>query len=146
MITDNRNIKKDLHMIHRGCTIIRQISPGILELTVLKSLFNATIPYISIYMSALIIDELLGNRNLKLLTFYVGITIGGTLLMTILSEWVSKKINIMNGMFEAKFENFLNDKTLTMDFTKLEDPKCTELREKIMGNMFAAGGGVTALI
>ncbi|GAA4851130.1 ABC transporter ATP-binding protein [Paenibacillus vulneris] len=49
-------------------------------------------------------------------------------------------------MFEAQFEHFLNDKNLTMDFTKLEDPKCTELREKIMGNMSAAGGGITAIL
>ncbi|MBP1989559.1 ABC transporter ATP-binding protein [Paenibacillus eucommiae] len=143
---DRRSIKQDLHFIQRGCTIIRQISPGFLELSIVKSMFNAITPYISIYMLAVIIDELLGNRNLNLLAFYVGVTIGGTLLMTVIAEWVSKQIMIMNEMFEARFQNFLNDKTLTMDFTKLEDPKCTELREKIMGNMYAAGGGVKAII
>jgi len=143
---DRRSINKDLQMIKRGYSIVRQISPGFLELTILKSIFNAIIPYISIYMLAVIIDELMGDRNLKLLTFYVGVTVGGTLMMSVVSEWVSKKIMIMNGMFEAKFQNFLNDKNLTMDFTKLEDPKCTELREKIMRNMYSAGGGINAII
>ncbi|WP_079915051.1 ABC transporter ATP-binding protein [Paenibacillus sp. 32352] len=141
-----RRLKKDLQLIKRGCSMIRQISPRYLELTMIKSFINAMIPYLSIYMLAVIIDELLGSRNLHLLTLYVGITVGGTLLMTVLSEWISKKLMIRSGMFEAQFEHFLNDKNLTMDFTKLEDPKCTELREKIMGNMSAAGGGITAIL
>lgn len=143
---DNRtNIKQDLTLIRRGCVIIRQISPGLLELTIVKSIFNAAIPYISIYMLAVVIDELLGNRNISLLALYVGVTVGGTLLMTVLSEWVSQKISIMEGMFETNFNHFLNEKKLSMDFTKLEDPKCTELREKIIQNMYAAGGGINAI-
>ncbi|RKN86066.1 ABC transporter ATP-binding protein [Paenibacillus ginsengarvi] len=143
---DRRSFGKDLQMIKRGCTLARQISPGLMELTLVKSVLNAIIPFVSIYMLAVIIDELLGERNLKLLAFYVGVTVGGTFLMSVLAEWVSKKVSIQNGMFEARLQHFLNDKNLTMDFTRLEDPKNTELREKIMGNMYAAGGGVHAIV
>lgn len=142
---NSRSVTKDLQLITRGCTIVRQISPGFLELTIVKSMFSAVIPYLSIYMLAVIIDELLGNRNVKFLACCVGVTVGGTLLLTIIAETAANKVMIMNGMFEAKFQHFLNDKNLTMDFTKLEDPKYTELREKVMRNMYAAGGGIHAV-
>ncbi|OPA80598.1 hypothetical protein BVG16_07735 [Paenibacillus selenitireducens] len=142
----NKSIKKDLKLIKRGCSIIRQLSPGQIELSLFKSVLNALIPYISIYMLAVIIDELTQNRNTTLLAVYVGVTCGGTLLLMVLSNLISKKVAIKEGMFEARFENYMNDKKLSMNFSQLEDPNITQLREKIIAGMFATDGGITAIV
>ena len=143
---DKRSLMTDLRLIKRGCGIVKELSPGLLGLSLLNSLFSAFTPYIAIYMSAVIVDELVGKGNFELLIFYVAVTVGTTLLMTIVSELITCKINVMNAMFEAKFNNYLNNIKLSMDFIKLEDPKYTDLRAKIMGTMFMVGGGITSIV
>lgn len=141
-----RSVREDVRLIRRGCHMVRRISPGLLKFTLIQSFLNALVPYLPIYMLAVMIDELTGDRSRALLALYVGVTAGGTLLMAMISAVVSKKLAVMNGMFETRFENMLNDKKLSMDFPKLENPAYTELREKIMMNMFSAGGGIRAVI
>lgn len=145
-MSEKRSIPNDLKKIKRGCIIIKQLAPGLLEFTLIRSILNAFTPYISIYMLAVIIDELVGNRDLKTLFYYVSLTAGGTLFMNIFTALLSKKIEILDSMFHTEFENYLNNKKLTMDFAKLEDPKITELREKIMSDMFATDGGINAIV
>jgi ATP-binding cassette subfamily B protein len=141
-----RSLRADFRMIKRGCKIIRKLSPGLLSLSILNSFFSAFIPYIAIYMSAVIVDELVGNRNFSLLIFYVAAATGGTLLATIISELIKSKINVKNAMFDAELDGYLNNIKLSMDFIKLEDPKYTELRDKISGTTFMTGGGIASVV
>lgn len=140
------NLITDLHMIKRACGIINELSPGMLRLSIIRAFINAFIPYIAIYMSAVIIDELVGKRNFKLLVIYVSIAVGGTLLITIIAELFSKKINILNALFDVSIKNYLNNTRLTMDFANLEDPKYTELHAKIIGTMFMVNGGISSIV
>jgi ATP-binding cassette subfamily B protein len=66
--------------------------------------------------------------------------------MSVISNLMMNKINVMKVMLFPKVRYYLNAKKLSMDFIKLEDPKYTELRAKITGNMLAMGGGITALV
>lgn len=143
---EKRKLMTDLHMIKRACRIINELSPGMLGLSIIRAVINAFIPYIAIYMSALIIDELVGKRDFKLLIIYVFIAVGGTLIMTIIAELFSKRINVLNAMFDVKIKNHLNNTELTMDFSKLEDPKYTELHAKIIGTMFMVNGGISSVV
>lgn len=143
---EKRKLMTDLHMIKRACRIINELSPGMLGLSIIRAVINAFIPYIAIYMSALIIDELVGKRDFKLLIIYVFIAVGGTLIMTIIAELFSKRINVLNAMFDVKIKNYLNNTELTMDFSKLEDPKYTELHAKIIGTMFMVNGGISSVV
>lgn len=142
---EERKLTTDLHMIKRSCNIINELTPGLLAFCMIRAFINAFIPYIAIYMSAVIIDELVGEQDFELLILYVFITVGGTLLMTVIAELFSKKINVLNAMFDVKFKNYLNNTRLTMDFIKLEDPKYTELHAKIIGIMFMTKGGITSI-
>ncbi|WMJ86429.1 ABC transporter ATP-binding protein [Anaerocolumna sp. MB42-C2] len=146
MNSEKRNISEDLRMIKRGSGIIKELSPRLLCLSLLNSLLSAIIPYISIYISAIIIDELVGKRNLHLILIYVAIAVGGSLVLSVISNLMMNKINVMKVMLFPKVRYYLNAKKLSMDFIKLEDPKYTELRAKITGNMLAMGGGITALV
>lgn len=144
--TEERCLKTDLQMIKRALGIIREISPGILQFSIARAVINALTPYIAIYMSALIIDELVSKRSLKLLILYVFAAVGGTLLMTIVAEFISKKVNVLNTMFVVKFKDYLNHFSLTMDYSKIEEPKFTELHSKIIGTMFMVNGGITSMV
>ena len=138
--------RHDVRTLKRGCAIVKHLSPGYLFLSLLSALINAFIPYISIYMLAVIIDELTHRRNFAWLMIYVGVTIGGTLFMNMISHLISRQTSIMSNMFESRFQNYMNNVKLSLKFSQMEDSKCTELREKIMANMFAAHGGITYVV
>lgn len=140
-------IEKDIKTLKRGFSLVKRLSPGYLELSLTNAVFNAFIPYISIYMMAIIIDELiLGNRDIQTLVIYVSVAIGGTLLATMVSHLISKRVNIKKEIFESSFQNYMNNIKLNLEFSQIEDPKYTDLREKIMANMYSAGGGITYLV
>lgn len=143
---EERKLITDIHMIKRACKLINVLTPRLLTSSIIKSIISAFIPYISIYMSALIIDELVGDKNFKLLVLYVFITIGGTLFVTVISEILLKRINVLNAMFGVKLMNYLNNIRFEMDFTKQEDPKYIELYAKIKGIIFMTNGGITSIV
>ncbi|MCQ6564023.1 ABC transporter ATP-binding protein [Paenibacillus mendelii] len=144
-----RNMHKtmtDLRMIKRACGIIRELSPGLLGFSITKAIIDAFIPYIAIFMSALIIDELVGNKDFELLMIYAFAAAGGTLMISITAELFSKRINVLSAMFEVRVKNYLNQVRLSMDFTMLEDPKYMELHARIIGTMFMVNGGITSVV
>jgi ATP-binding cassette subfamily B protein len=136
----------DWKLIKRALGIIYEISPAILEYNIARALINAITPYIAIYMSALIVDELVGKRDINLLMIYVFITAAGTLLFNILENLFSKKANVLNKTFRVKFKGYLNNYKLNIDYSKFEDPKYNEMHSKIVGTMFMVNGGISSVV
>ncbi|GIN74802.1 ABC transporter ATP-binding protein [Bacillus sp. J14TS2] len=148
-MTIKTHIKKvvdEFHVMTRACRIVKELSPKNLEFSVIKSVLEATVPFIAIYISALIIDELVGEKNLNVLLLYVLISVGGTALFTVINLLLTKKINVLNTMFVPNVKNYLNNKRYSMDYAMQEDPKYTELHAKIVEIMFITGGGMAAVI
>jgi ATP-binding cassette subfamily B protein len=137
--------RTDWRLIASACGTIRSLSPGLLEFGVMRAWIQAFIPYIAIYMSARIIDELAGDKDVERLLLYAGIAAGGTWVMSVVSEWLAGRANVLNAMFRVKVKHELNRVRFAMEFAKLEDPKCNELHANIIGSMFMVNGGLTAL-
>lgn len=57
------SLAEKISFIRRALSIISEITPGRVSINIIKAIIDALTPYISIYMSALIIDELMGQRN-----------------------------------------------------------------------------------
>lgn len=136
----------EFHVMKRACSIVKELSPRYLEFNLFKSFLDATVPFIAIYMSAIIIDELVGNKNLNVLLLYVLISVGGTAVFTIINSFLTKKINVLSTMFVLKIKNYLNNKKYSMDYAMLENPKYTELHAKIVEVMFLTNGGMASVI
>ena len=56
-----KKLKKDILLIIKGLKEIHSICKGLLGLTVLRSVVNALVPFINIYMFGLIIDKIAAN-------------------------------------------------------------------------------------
>jgi len=136
----------EIQVVKRACSLVKELLPGYLELNLLRSFLNATVPYIAIYMSALIIDELVGNKNLSVLLLYVLISVGGTAFFTVINSFLTKKINVLNTIYLSKIKNYLNNKIYSMDYASLEDPEYTESHAKIVKVMFLVNGGMAPII
>ena len=116
-----------------------------MTINIIKAVIDSLTPYIAIFMSALIIDELAGERNLSVLIQYVLITTGGTLFFRIISAILQQKIVISNGVFHQELKRYLNNIKLNLDYEKMEEPKYNELHSRIVGSMFMTNGGITSV-
>lgn len=141
-----KTLVDEYHVMKRACSIVKELSPRYLECNLLKSFLDASVPFIAIYMSALIIDELVGNKDLYMLLLYVLISVGGTALFTIINLYLTKKINVFHTMFVLKIKNFLNNKKYEMDYAMQENPTYTEMHAKIVEVMFVTNGGMASVI
>lgn len=136
---------ENINLIKRALSIISDLTPHMLMINVINAVIDALTPYIAIFMSALIIDGLTGERNLSTLIQYVLITTGGTLFFHIISAILQQKIVISNGVFHQELKRYLNNIKLNLDYDKMEDPKYNELYSRIVGSMFMTNGGITSV-
>lgn len=141
----NDSLLENINLIKRALSIISELTPHRLTINVIKAIIDALTPYIAIIMSALIIDELTGGRNLSVLIQYVLITTGGTLFFHIISAILQQKIAISNGVFHQEYKRYLNNIKLNLDYDKMEEPKYNELHSRIVGSMFMTNGGITSV-
>lgn len=142
----NGRFSENINLIKRALSIISELTPHRLTINVIKAVIDALTPYIAIFMSALIIDELTGERNLSVLIPYVLITTGGTLFFHIVSAILQQKIVVSNGVFHQELKRYLNNIKLNLDYDKMEEPKYNELHSRIVGSMFMTNGGITSVI
>lgn len=141
-----KNFADEIQVMKRACSLVKELSPGYLEFNLLRAFLNAIIPYIAIYMSALIIDELAGNKNLRVLLLYVLISVGGTAFLTVINLLLTKKTNVLDTTYLSKIKNYLNNKIYSVDYALLENPEYTESHAKIVKIMFLTNGGMASVI
>lgn len=138
-------IKSEYRVLKRACRLIRKLSPGYLELSLVRALLNAVMPYIAINMSALIIDELTADRNPETLGLYVFVSGCGTAAISVINLLLTKKISIMDSMFLSQVKFFLNSKRNMVDYITLENPEYTEAHAKILEIIFMTNGGIVSV-
>lgn len=136
----------DFHLMKQACQVIRKLLPGYLELSLIRALLNAAVPYIAVTISALIIDELVGGKDLNTLLFYVLLSVGGTGFFTAITSYLTKKIDVFDKLFVVQIKDYMNRKIYTMDYAALEDSRFIQLHAKIVNIMFLINSGMACVV
>ena len=88
---DLLSFKETWLLTKRACKVWNQYAPRYLLSIVLFAVSSAAAPYVGIYFSAQILNELSGARETNRLTFLILLTVGVTaammLLTSILKRW-----------------------------------------------------------
>lgn len=110
--------------------IIRQIwqsSPAAVILYALRSILRALIPFVPLFFTARIIDELLGSRDLSRLSVLVGWTVGITLLFHLGNQLIVSLLQrSRQTLYFAEGEALLKA-GIRVDFATLESPEFQRL-------------------
>ena len=77
-----RTLKENLAMLVRGYKIVFRIYPKYIIWEIINSIANTATPYFSIYMTSLIINELVSDRNIERLLWLAGITVSGVFIIS----------------------------------------------------------------
>lgn len=79
--------KESVRLLTRGYKMIDSMGKHALRIQVMQSILGALYPFINIYLSAQIINELVGGKDVSRLTMLVWITIGANLICLACEEY-----------------------------------------------------------
>lgn len=139
MKTKIDNWKENLHLLVRGYQTINRFGIHVLLSMTLKSIFTALYPFINIYLSALIINELAGDREIARLTTLVYITIGTNLLCLLIKNALTRWAKGKEDTYYFQCRYILNHKIQELDYVDTQD---AEIRDQFnVANMHQTGMG-----
>ncbi len=123
----------------RAFRLIYKKYPQMIFSRFVSTVWDALTPYISIYLSALIIGELAGARDVERLRELVLVTLCAEALLALANAILIKWKNYVNAGSNYKWKKFYEEKLLDMDFIDVDDSRTHDLYYKI--EQFRYGGG-----
>jgi len=141
----NKKVEKKNNSIAinaRTLKLLYKKYPQMIISTILNSIWTALTPYVGIYLSALIIEELAGARNIDRLKILVLITVVSLAVIALISALIKKWNETQTSNLYFKFENFYTEKLFKMDFVSLDDIKTHELLSTVRQNQNGGGWGL----
>ena len=126
----------------RALSLIYKKYPQYIISTFLSSIVTSLAPYIGIYLSSLIIEELASSKDVNRLILLVSITLISIALTSLLSALLKRWKDTQESHLYYKFEKIYIEKLFDMDFENLDDSKTHELLSTIKQNQNGGGWGL----
>ncbi len=120
--------------------------PGLFPSVIFHALFSALSPYLPLYLSARIINELAGLRRPEVLWHLVLVTLGGTALLALITGVLLRWKEAMTALFEDRKDRIYMDKFLSMDFADVDRVETHDLFSQIRQNEQWTGWGLERLL
>lgn len=109
----------------------------------LQIMIEAVTPFVEMLMLPLIIDELLGGRDIGKLVFYAAvIVIGGKTILSLLSSVISTTMEKYSEKFTNYFTESMSRRVMELDFQLTEDKKALDQIESARTGIDWYSGGV----
>lgn len=128
--------------ITRARALIHKYRPQMVLIRWLRVIFDALTPYVGIYLSAQLIDELTRARDpdrLKILVWSILLSAAVIAVVSVLlNRWLLKSADYLWHTIQWIY----GDKMLRMDYTDIDDTSRHELLEKINQNQTIGGWGI----
>ncbi len=137
---------KMLKLNHRAFKMFYKRDPQMVLSRLINVVWTALTPYVSIFLSALIIDELAGNRDPERLKMLVLITLISSAVIALGGALITKWMETRKAGLWEKVEFILSEKMLEMDYANLDETHTAELLSTIRQNMNGGGWGLYPVV
>ncbi len=143
---DRLTLKERIKITGRGIGILRRYCPGLAGGKAVSAILAALQPLLSIWISAMLINELAGERRRSYIVVYVATVVFCNFLLLLIKSIVDR----ITEEKEAQMWNFFGmvfaDKSMTMDYADLEDTKVLQQKQEASENLFMFGNGLGQLV
>lgn len=116
--------------------------PGYFIVSILRTIVNIAQPFVAIFTSPLLIDELLGARRTELLILYAAVIVIGSNVLLFCSFF----LNMIQEKYNERFEMYVNEmlgmRIMEMDFQLTEDKAALDQLEKAKNGISWYSGGI----
>ena len=105
-------------------------------------IINIGMPFLGLFISPLIVDEIVGARDVKRLITLAAILIIGEAVMQLVNDICTNFINRYSNRLEKYFDVLIGKHVMELDFQLTEDKAALEQIEKARTGMSWYSGGV----
>ena len=95
--------------------------PFFFPLEALKTLCDILRPFIAIFTTPLIVDELVGGRDLTKLFIYAGVLVGGEFLLNAIRQLSVTQLQKYKERLDNYFKELTSEHAMGLDFQLTED-------------------------
>ena len=131
---------------NRAFRMIYKENPPMILSRFLCVIWEALTPYVGIYLSALIIEELAGGKNAGRLKELVLLTLISQAVISLISGFLTKWRNTEGSSMYYQVEQIYTKKLMEMDFVNIDDAKTQDMLYKIQQNQGGGGWGLFRVI
>jgi len=130
----------------RGLKMFYERYPQMVISGFISVIWNNLTPYAGIFLSALVIDELVGNRDMQHLQMLVILTLSSAAVIALGTAFLNKWKETQTAGLWLKIEHIVSEKMLTTDYVNLDDTHTSELLSTIRQNFNGGGWGLYYVI
>ena len=145
-IPSGNSMQEAIKLNNRALSIFYKRYPQMVFSNFIIIIWSTLTPYIGIYFSALVIDELAGNRDIERLRFLVLITLVSSAVIALVSALLNKWKATQNAGLWIKVNHLFSEKILEMDYVSVDETKTAELLSTIRQNQGGTGWGLGRVI
>lgn len=115
--------------------------PWFFVLETLKTLVQTAQPFLGVFMTPLLVDELCNDRNVRTLALYTTILVGGEFVLQLLSQGLETILQKYQERLNNYFTMQLGQHSMSLDFQLTEDKAALDQLEKANTGMSWYSGG-----
>ncbi|WP_165822687.1 ABC transporter ATP-binding protein [Paenibacillus montanisoli] len=131
--------------LRRGYAIVNRMTPTYIPLTYVTSFIKAVQPLTVLFLSAQIINELAGARDIGRITLYAALAVGLSFILSAINAVASRRITTLNSTLWARFYFFLGNRYMQLNYDQVEDAKNNEKLADIEAKANGNGLGILRL-
>nr|WP_300005898.1 ABC transporter ATP-binding protein [Tissierella sp.] len=136
----------NIKILKRGIREVHILNKWVILSSILYGIFNSISPFVNIYFSARIIDELITSKDINRLMTLIAITLVLNIIIHLLSTGLYHIDNRNKGIAHQNQDMRLNEKIISMDYEHIENPEVHALRTKITEAKQMGAGGIYSLM
>lgn len=135
-----------IRITKRGFGILRKYCPCLSEQKALYEFIHSLQPFITIWFSARIVDELTNHCRKDYIASYVICVITINFICIVFQNVLLHICNEKESQMWIWFEKVFSDKQMSLDYDDLEDVSIQKQRQEVEENLFMFGNGLAQLV
>ena len=143
---DRLTIKERIQITGRGIGILRKYCPGLAGGKAVSAILAAVQPLLSVWISAMLINELAGERRRSYIVAYMVTVVLSNFLLLLIKSMIDRVTEEKEAQMWNFFGMVFADKSMTMDYADLEDTKVLQQKQEASENLFMFGNGLGQLV
>lgn len=144
--TDRVSVRDAIRLNVRAVKTVYSGRKRLLFLQLAKTAFASLTPYVGIYLSALLIDELTTTRSPDRLMSLVLWIIGSAAIIALVQSILNRLHAVESSEMWEYIRHLFGKKMLSMDFVSIDSPSTHTLVSKIQQNTNGGGWGIDRIV
>lgn len=140
------SIHKRISVTIRGFSILKQYCPGLAQGKALYELIYSIQPFISVWFTAQIINEISTQRRLKPVLVYILSVVLTNFICAVLKSVINRVCNEKESQMWSWFGKIFSDRQISLDYVDLENAAIQQKRQEAEENLYMFGNGLAQLV